>query len=61
MKTSHTSIAWAAVFVPDRPSELLSGGYDCALLLHDFKLRTLLARIEISKPPSSFPITQKKL
>ncbi|OCB86785.1 WD40 repeat-like protein [Sanghuangporus baumii] len=55
MKTSHESIAWTASFIPDRPSELLTGGYDCALLLHDFKLRTLLARFDITPSPALAP------
>ncbi|KAL5529677.1 hypothetical protein ACEPAG_5662 [Sanghuangporus baumii] len=55
MKTSHESIAWTASFIPDRPSELLTGGYDCALLLHDFKLRTRLARFDIVPSPALAP------
>ncbi|KAL5511180.1 hypothetical protein ACEPAH_4395 [Sanghuangporus vaninii] len=55
MKTSHESIAWTASFIPDRPSELLTGGYDCALLLHDFKLRTLLARFDVAPSPALAP------
>ncbi|EJD02384.1 WD40 repeat-like protein [Fomitiporia mediterranea MF3/22] len=55
MKTSHDSIAWTASFIPDRPSELVTGGYDCVLFLHDFKLRTLLSRLEITPTPSLAP------
>ncbi|KAL5489846.1 hypothetical protein ACEPAI_4678 [Sanghuangporus weigelae] len=55
MKTSHESIAWTACFIPDRSSELLTGGYDCALLLHDFKLRTLLARFDVAPSPAIAP------
>ncbi|KAH8116886.1 WD40 repeat-like protein [Phellopilus nigrolimitatus] len=55
MKTSHTSIAWTAAFIPDRPNELVTGGYDCALLLFDFKLGTLLLRLEIAAAPALAP------
>ncbi|KAI5121688.1 hypothetical protein M0805_002763 [Coniferiporia weirii] len=55
MKVSHTSIAWTASFIPDRPSELISGGYDCALLLFDFKLGTLLARLVLEPAPAPAP------
>ncbi|THG99446.1 hypothetical protein EW145_g7264 [Phellinidium pouzarii] len=55
MKASHSSIAWTAAFIPDRPNELVTGGYDCTLLLFDFKLGTLLTRLELSPAPSLAP------
>ncbi|PAV23878.1 WD40 domain containing protein [Pyrrhoderma noxium] len=55
MKTSHNSIAWAAAFIPDRSSELITSGYDCSLLLHDFRLGTLLAKIEFTSLPALAP------
>lgn len=55
MKTSHDSIAWAVAFVPDRSSELVTSGYDCSLLLHDFRLGTLLARLEFTSLPALAP------
>lgn len=36
-------------FIPDRPSELVSGGYDSALLHHDFTQGGLLSRYDISQ------------
>ncbi|KAF9819787.1 hypothetical protein IEO21_01878 [Rhodonia placenta] len=54
MKTRHSSICGAVKFIPDRPSELISAGYDSALLHHDFPQGTLLSRFDItSAPPSS--------
>ncbi|KAJ7273297.1 WD40-repeat-containing domain protein [Mycena rebaudengoi] len=52
MKTSHTSICGIVRFIPDRPRELVSGGYDSALLHFDFMQGTTLSRRDI--PP--FPI-----
>ena len=36
-------------FIPDRPNELISGGYDHALLHFDFKQGTVLSRFDIGK------------
>ncbi|KAI0306618.1 WD40-repeat-containing domain protein [Multifurca ochricompacta] len=44
MKTQHSSICATANFVPDRPSEIISGGYDSALLHFDFRQGMLLSR-----------------
>ncbi|KAI9446498.1 WD40 repeat-like protein [Lactarius indigo] len=51
MKTQHTSICATASFIPDRPSEAVSGGYDSALLHFDFRQGTLLSRREFVSLP----------
>lgn len=38
-------------FVPDRPAELVSGGYDSAILHFDYKQNALLSRQDIGTPP----------
>jgi len=50
MRVSHQSICGTVSFIPDRPSELVSGGYDHALLHFDFKQRSLLSRYDIAPP-----------
>lgn len=42
-------ISWAVKFIPDRPSEIVSGGYDCALLHFDFVQGSLLSRFDFSE------------
>ncbi|KAG1729018.1 WD40-repeat-containing domain protein [Suillus lakei] len=54
MKTSHDNICGTVKFIPDRPSELVSGGYDSSLLHYDFHQRTVLSRFDLgTSPPSS--------
>ncbi|KAJ3492120.1 hypothetical protein NLI96_g201 [Meripilus lineatus] len=54
MRHKHESICSAAKFVPNRPSEIVSGGYDSALLHFDFPQKKLLSRLDIaSAPPTS--------
>lgn len=54
MKTHHSNICGTLKFVPDRPRELVSGGYDSALLHFDFLQGAVLSRHEIGAiPPSS--------
>ncbi|KAJ8587077.1 hypothetical protein M405DRAFT_742533 [Rhizopogon salebrosus TDB-379] len=55
MRTSHGNICGTVKFIPDRPSELVSGGYDSSLLHHDFHQRTILSRFDLGRtsPPSS--------
>ncbi|KAJ6597055.1 WD40-repeat-containing domain protein [Mycena vulgaris] len=52
MRTGHSSICGIVRFIPDRPREIVSGGYDSALLHFDFVQETILSRRDI--PP--FPI-----
>ncbi|KAJ7174017.1 WD40-repeat-containing domain protein, partial [Mycena crocata] len=52
MKTGHSSICGIVKFIPDRPREIVSGGYDSCLLHFDFAQGTVLSRRDI--PP--FPI-----
>jgi len=49
----HNSICGTVRFIPDRPSELVSGGYDSAILHFDFTQGTLLSRYDITAPPPS--------
>ncbi|KAG1810958.1 WD40-repeat-containing domain protein [Suillus subaureus] len=51
LKTSHDNICGTVKFIPDRPSELVSGGYDSRLLHHDFHQRTVLSRFDIGTSP----------
>jgi len=51
MKVKHANIGWAVKFIPHRPSEILSGGYDCALLHFDFMQGSLLSRLDFNAPP----------
>ncbi|KAG2744984.1 WD40 repeat-like protein [Suillus brevipes Sb2] len=47
MKTNHNNICGTVKFIPDRPNELVSGGYDSQLLHHDFHQRTVLSRFDL--------------
>ncbi|KAF8586537.1 WD40 repeat-like protein [Ramaria rubella] len=49
MKTPHTNLCTNVSFIPDRPRELVSGGYDSALLHFDFHLGSLLSSLEVAK------------
>ncbi|KIY43452.1 hypothetical protein FISHEDRAFT_53485, partial [Fistulina hepatica ATCC 64428] len=49
MKTGHESICDSVSFIPDRPRELVSGGYDHSLLHYDFWLGTILSKRKL--PP----------
>ncbi|KAI0333505.1 WD40 repeat-like protein [Cubamyces sp. BRFM 1775] len=51
MRNSHTTVCGCVRFVPDRPSELLSGGYDSALLHFDVNQGSILSRLDIAAPP----------
>ena len=42
-------ISGAVKFIPDRPSEIVSGGYDCALFHFDFVQGALLSRLDFSE------------
>ncbi|KAG1895675.1 WD40-repeat-containing domain protein [Suillus fuscotomentosus] len=53
MKTSHDNICGTVKFIPDRPSELVSGGYDSRLLHHDFHQKTILSRFDLGTSPLS--------
>ncbi|KAH9966624.1 WD40-repeat-containing domain protein [Russula dissimulans] len=59
MKTRHNSICAVARFIPGRPSELVSGGYDSTLIHFDFRQGTILSRRECSttSPPQSSDIS----
>ena len=49
-------ISWAVKFIPDRPSEMVSGGYDCALLHFDFVHGGLLSKFDFSENSISYRI-----
>jgi len=54
MKQSHNSVCGSVRFIPGRPSELVSVGYDHALLHFDFMQRSMLSRDDLTAaPPSS--------
>lgn len=43
MRTKHDSVCGSVKFIPDRPREIVSGGYDTALRHYDFHERKLLS------------------
>ncbi|KAL1721056.1 hypothetical protein EV715DRAFT_288601 [Schizophyllum commune] len=47
LKGRHANLASTLHFVPHRPRELVSGGYDCALLLHDWEMGSVLGRGDV--------------
>lgn len=49
MKTKHESICGSVRFIPDRPREIVSGGYDTEILHFDFVQNNVLSRLKI--PP----------
>ncbi|KAI0672963.1 WD40-repeat-containing domain protein [Trametes maxima] len=51
MKSGHTTVCGCVKFVPDRPNELLSGGFDSALLHFDIGQGNVLSRFDITAPP----------
>ncbi|KAI0372921.1 WD40 repeat-like protein [Pilatotrama ljubarskyi] len=53
MKIRHTTVCGCVKFIPDRPSELLSGGYDYALLHFDVGQGSILSRYDAKTPPAS--------
>ncbi|CCM04721.1 uncharacterized protein FIBRA_06909 [Fibroporia radiculosa] len=59
MKAGHNNICGTVRFIPDRPSELVSGGYDSAVLQHDFVQNAMLSRFDIvtSQPESGVSLS----
>lgn len=53
MRASHTNVCDAVRFIPDRPSEILSAGYDSTLLHFDVNQGSLLSRFDVAGPPPS--------
>ncbi|KAK0498629.1 WD40-repeat-containing domain protein [Armillaria luteobubalina] len=53
MKTKHENVCGCVKFIPDRPRELVSGGYDKALIHFDYAQGSVLSRHDISIPPTS--------
>ncbi|CAL1705173.1 unnamed protein product [Somion occarium] len=52
MKKQHGSICSSVKFIPDRPTELVSGGYDSGLLHFDFVQRNVLSSFDITATPT---------
>lgn len=50
MKAKHDSICSSVKFIPDRPNEIVSGGYDSALLHFDIHQKKLLSRFDLTAP-----------
>ncbi|KAJ1309518.1 hypothetical protein OPQ81_006292 [Rhizoctonia solani] len=50
MKAMHSSICGTVSFVPIRPREIVSGGYDSQLLHFDASTGSVLSRLDISAP-----------
>ncbi|EKM55195.1 uncharacterized protein PHACADRAFT_95688 [Phanerochaete carnosa HHB-10118-sp] len=57
MKTTHTNISSSAKFVPDRSSEVLSGGFDSAWIHFDYKQNTVLSRLDVAPPTSGISLS----
>ncbi|KAI9466164.1 WD40-repeat-containing domain protein [Lactarius psammicola] len=57
MKTQHTSICATVSFIPDRPSEAVSGGYDSALFHFDIRQGTLLSRRKFASSPQTSAVS----
>ncbi|KAN0077233.1 WD40-repeat-containing domain protein [Tylopilus felleus] len=53
MKQSHANVCGSVRFIPSRPSELVSAGYDYALLHFDFMQGSMLSRDDLMVAPSS--------
>ncbi|KAK0468195.1 WD40-repeat-containing domain protein [Desarmillaria tabescens] len=53
MKTKHDNVCGCVKFIPDRPRELVSGGYDKALIHFDYMQENVLSRHDISIPPTN--------
>ncbi|KAL5635350.1 hypothetical protein ACGC1H_004218 [Rhizoctonia solani] len=53
MKAMHSSICGTVGFVPIRPREIVSGGYDSQLLHFDASTGSILSRLDISAPAST--------
>ncbi|KAM5532069.1 hypothetical protein V8D89_012224 [Ganoderma adspersum] len=53
MKNRHTTICGSVKFIPDRPSEIVSGGYDSAVLHFDIGQGNILSRYDITAPTPS--------
>ncbi|KAG6335845.1 hypothetical protein ID866_3235 [Astraeus odoratus] len=51
MKRSHSTVCGSVRFVPDRPRELVSGGYDSTLLHFDFLQGKLLSQDDLCAMP----------
>ncbi|KAF4576701.1 hypothetical protein EYR36_000703 [Pleurotus pulmonarius] len=57
MKAKHSSICGCVKFIPNRPSELFSAGYDHALYHFDFSQRKLLSVYNISPSAAASGMT----
>ncbi|CUA68082.1 hypothetical protein RSOLAG22IIIB_03320 [Rhizoctonia solani] len=53
MKATHSSICGTVGFVPIRPREIVSGGYDSQFLHFDASTGSVLSRLNISSPTST--------
>ncbi|KAI0636716.1 WD40 repeat-like protein [Trametes polyzona] len=53
MQARHKTVCSSVKFIPERPNELVSGGYDYALLHFDVAQGTLLSRYDITAPPAT--------
>ena len=59
--TVHPQVCGSVKFIPDRPNEMISGGYDCALLHFDFTKGTLLARLDLGGSHDIVPIATNRI
>ncbi|GJJ12622.1 hypothetical protein Clacol_006865 [Clathrus columnatus] len=49
MKTSHSNLCTNVSFIPNRPREMVSTGYDFNILHHDFPLGTILSSFQVGE------------
>ncbi|KAF9469370.1 WD40-repeat-containing domain protein [Collybia nuda] len=53
MKTRHESVCGSVKFIPDRSREIVSGGYDTALLHFDFEQGSVLSSLKMPAPEAA--------
>ncbi|KAI0707616.1 WD40 repeat-like protein [Earliella scabrosa] len=51
MRSRHNTVCGSVKFIPERPNEIVSGGYDSALLHFDIAQGNILSRFDITAPP----------
>ncbi|KAI0273585.1 WD40-repeat-containing domain protein [Gloeopeniophorella convolvens] len=57
MRVHHSSICATVRFIPDRPGEVVSGGYDSTLMHFDWRQGSILSRRQFSSPPPTSEVS----
>ncbi|KAL1677429.1 hypothetical protein EV122DRAFT_252640 [Schizophyllum commune] len=53
LRGRHSNLASTLHPIPHRPRELVSAGYDCQVVLHDWESGSVLGRSDVDAPPPS--------